>query len=75
MWVNEEKLRDIVILNPIEYFVIPVTTLICKLSVTKTSDTCHTHSEVHNYCKIHYPVEWMVMEEKGNITFPLLNFV
>jgi hypothetical protein len=65
MWVNEEKLRDIVILNPIEFFVVPVTTLICKLKPTGTSDTCHTYTEIHRYCKTHFYPEWKKMEEKG----------
>ena len=65
MWVNEEKLRDIVILNPIEFFVVPVTTLICKLKPTETSSTCHTYSEIHQHCKTRFYPDWRKMEEKG----------
>jgi hypothetical protein len=65
MWVNAEKLRDIVILNPIEFFVVPVTTLICKLKPTGTSETFHTYSEIHQHCKTRFYPEWKKMEEKG----------
>jgi hypothetical protein len=67
LWVNEANLRHVIILDPIEYFVVPVTTLICKLKPTGKSETCHTYSEVHRHCKTRYPFEWMQMEEKGKI--------
>jgi hypothetical protein len=65
IWINEPNIRNAIILDPIAFFVDPVTTLICKLKPTENSETFHTYSEVHRYCQTHYHFEWMQMEKKG----------
>jgi hypothetical protein len=54
LWINDEKLKDIVILDPIKYFVDPATMIICKHILTK-DDPYHIvhceeiHQEVRKY--------------------------
>jgi GTPase SAR1 family protein len=69
IWINQEKLRDIVILDPIEYFVKPATMIICKHIATK-DDPYHTvHCEnVHKACREEWPEEWFQMLEFGLVS-------
>jgi GTPase SAR1 family protein len=69
IWINEEKLRDIVILDPIEYFVKPVTMIICKHIATK-DDPYHTvHCEkVHKACRDEWSQDWFHMLEFGLVS-------
>lgn len=66
MWHDEEGLRDVVILNPIEYFVTPATTVICKHSPTEHDKTVH-FVDVHEQAKNHN-VAWTKMIAKGVIS-------
>jgi GTPase SAR1 family protein len=69
IWINEEKLRDIVILDPIEYFVKPATMIICKHIATK-DDPYHTvHcEEIHRACRKEWPEDWFQMLEFGLVS-------
>jgi hypothetical protein len=69
IWINEEKLRDIVILDPIEYFVKPATMIICKHIATK-DDPYHTvHcEEIHKACREEWPEDWYQMLEYGLVS-------
>lgn len=53
MWHEESNLRMIIILNPIEYFVKPATTIICKHAsenLIETSDVIH-ELPIHKECQ------------------------
>jgi GTPase SAR1 family protein len=69
IWINEEKLLDIVILDPIDYFVKPATMIICKHIATK-DDPYHTvHCEdIHKGCRKEWPEDWFQMLEFGLVS-------
>jgi hypothetical protein len=69
IWINEEKLRDVVILDPIEYFVKPATMIICKHIATK-DDPYHTvHCDmIHKSCRKEWPEDWFQMLEFGLVS-------
>jgi GTPase SAR1 family protein len=73
IWINEEKLRDIVILDPIEYFVKPATMVVCK-HIATTDDPYHiVHcEEIHKACRKHCPEGWYQMLEFGLISEDLM---
>jgi GTPase SAR1 family protein len=64
MWHSDESLRDVVILDPIAYFVAPATTIICKHMSSASDGTRHV-VDAHKLCnKAHYD-SWMRMVHKG----------
>jgi GTPase SAR1 family protein len=69
IWVNEANLRDIVILDPIEYFVKPATIIICK-HIATTDDPSHTvHcEEIHESSRKEWPKDWYQMLEFGLVS-------
>jgi GTPase SAR1 family protein len=69
IWINEEKLRDIVILDPIEYFVKPATMIICKHIATKDDPYRTVHcEEVHKACREEWSQDWFRMLEFGIVS-------
>jgi hypothetical protein len=69
IWINDDKLRDIVILDPVEYFVKPATKILCKHIATK-DDPYHTvHCEdIHKACRKQWPEDWYQMLEFGLVS-------
>jgi GTPase SAR1 family protein len=64
MWHSDESLRDVVILDPIAYFVAPATTIICKHMSSASDGTRHV-VDAHKLCnKAHYD-SWMRMVHSG----------
>jgi GTPase SAR1 family protein len=64
MWHSDETLRDVVILDPIAYFVAPATTIICKHMSSASDGTRHV-VDAHKLCnKAHYD-SWMRMVHSG----------
>jgi GTPase SAR1 family protein len=72
MWHNESELRDIIILDPITYFVKPSTLLICKHQPTE-GDPTHHLLEIHKLCRKIFYEDWHVMLEEGIVSNRLLN--
>jgi GTPase SAR1 family protein len=69
IWINEENLRDIVILDPIEYFVKPATRIICKHIATKDDPSRTVHcEEIHKICRKEWPEDWYQMLEFGLVS-------
>jgi GTPase SAR1 family protein len=69
IWINEEKLRDVVILDPIEYFVKPVTIIICKHIATKDDPYRTVHcEEIHEACRKRWRQDWYQMLEFGLVS-------
>ena len=50
-WVNDDRLRDVVVLDPFEAFVKPIRTIICDTEV-------HTDEEPHTTCKREWTLEY-----------------
>jgi GTPase SAR1 family protein len=64
MWHSDATLRDVVILDPIAYFVAPATTIICKHMSSASDGTRHV-VDAHKLCnKAHYE-SWMRMVHSG----------
>jgi GTPase SAR1 family protein len=69
MWIDEGKLRDIVILDPIKYFVKPATMIICKHIATKDDSYHIVHcEEIHQDCRRKWPEDWFQMLEFGLVS-------
>jgi GTPase SAR1 family protein len=69
IWINEENLRDVVILDPIEYFVKPATMIICKHIATKDDPYRTVHfEEIHKACRKKWREDWYQMLEFGLVS-------
>jgi GTPase SAR1 family protein len=69
LWVNEGKLADIVILDPIKYFVKPATRIICKHIATKDDPHHIIHcKDIHKACRKEWPDDWYQMLEFGLVS-------
>eukprot|EP01038_Epipyxis_sp_PR26KG_P012515 gene12515-16785_t len=74
MWNKDIDLRDIIILDPITYFVIPATNVICKHRPT-SGDPTHHLSEHHKTVRKSNNSDWNIMIEKGIVTLKLLKML
>lgn len=75
MWIEEKDLEDVIILDPIEYLVKPVTTIICKHLATKDDPygTIHHIEEIHGESREEYGEDWERMLESGFVSEELAN--
>jgi GTPase SAR1 family protein len=71
MWHDEEGLRDIIVFDPIEYFVKPATTVICK-HVPNQSDGIYHSTKLHKEVRKRFPVEFSEMIQHGIVSETLL---
>ena len=74
MWHNEPVLKEVVITDPIEYFINAVATLICKHapSVDVDGDATRHFNEVHREAMKSHRNDWNILMEKGLVSTPLL---
>jgi hypothetical protein len=79
MWHEDEGLRDVVILDPIKYFVEPVTRLICKHSAQDDSGLDHDfnfhHERWHEECEAEENEKWQELVTKGVLYGPILHIL
>jgi hypothetical protein len=69
IWIEESDLREIVILDPIEYFVKPVTRIICKHLASKNDPRAIKHElQIHKECQKQLSEDWNLMLEFGLLT-------
>lgn len=72
LWVEEDLLRDIIILDPINYFVKPATIIICKHVPTKDEPyeikTMHKIPGVHEESEDNYKSDWDTMLRYGLVS-------
>jgi GTPase SAR1 family protein len=69
IWIEEPGLREIVILDPIEYFVKPVTRIICKHLASKKDPYVIKHElPIHKVCQREMPEDWKLMLEFGLVS-------
>ena len=71
LWLNENGLRDVVILDAIEYFVDPSTIVICKHAPTDTDPTYH-RMDVHKKCQKNLMSAWNELIDEGIVSESLL---
>jgi GTPase SAR1 family protein len=71
MWLDEPGLRDVVILDPVSYLVVPATMIICKLSPDHEDNT-HHYVDVHRECERMHKREWMQLKHGGLLSVKLL---
>jgi GTPase SAR1 family protein len=71
MWHDEDTLRDIIVFDPIEYFVKPATIIICK-HVPNQSDGIYHSTEIHRKVKKMLPKEFREMVQHGIVSEILL---
>ena len=69
--IDEPELRNVVILDPIAFFVTPVTTIICK-HVPTGDDPTHHLMAVHKVCQKKKHREWQRMTAMGVVDADLL---
>jgi GTPase SAR1 family protein len=74
MWHDEPSLRDVIILDPVKYFVEPATVIICKHSQgTKDEDATWHLLKIHEECQRKYFEDWQLMLETGLLSENLLS--
>lgn len=72
MWHEEDELKDVVIMNPISYFVTPATVVICKHTPTADDNVCHS-LDIHKKVRKQHMSDWEEMTGKGIISQALLH--
>jgi GTPase SAR1 family protein len=69
IWIEEPGLREVVILDPIEYFVKPVTRIICKHLASKKDPYAIKHElPIHKECQREISEDWKLMLEFGLVS-------
>ena len=74
LWLKEEKLRDVVILDIITFFVEPATLIICN-HITKPSDSTIHHKKIQEACRKNREKEWAEMTQRGVASRRLVEFL
>jgi hypothetical protein len=64
LWIEEEQLRDVVIFDPIAYFVAPATVIISKLVPTIDDSTTH-ETEIHKRARREMREEYQSLVTSG----------
>jgi len=71
MWHEEPSLCDVVIMDPVSFFVKPATNVICKHEPDLVDDTVHIR-QIHDEMRIRYGVDFKTMTKKGIVTDRLM---
>jgi hypothetical protein len=72
-WLNEDTLRDFVILDVVAAFVKPVTILICKHEASSVTDYERLHVKtIHKQCQKRHGDDWLCLMQKGIVSDSLL---
>ena len=74
LWLDEEGLRDVVILDIITFFVVPVTLIICN-HISKPSDGTVHHKNIQDVCRKNRSKEWAEMTQRGLVSRLLMEFL
>ena len=74
LWLNEEGLRDVVILDIISFFVEPATLIICN-HISKPSDSTVHHRNIQEVCRKNRAKEWDEMTQRGLVGLELMEFL
>ena len=71
LWLDEEGLRDVVILDIITFFIEPATLIICNHISNPSDNTIH-HKNVQEMCRKNRRKEWDEMTLKGLVSQQLM---
>eukprot|EP00732_Lithocolla_globosa_P002467 Lithocolla_globosa_v1_NODE_1626_length_2439_cov_4.208473.p1 type:complete len:642 gc:universal NODE_1626_length_2439_cov_4.208473:194-2119(+) len=71
LWLEEESLQHTVILDPISYFVTPVSAVICKHKPQHGDPTYHL-LKIHEQCRANSFSKWNKMINKGVVSYSIL---
>lgn len=71
LWFEDEHLRDVVIVDPVTYFVKPAALIIRRHIGTADDPTVHT-SPIHKQCSVEMPCDFHDMATRGVVTNRLL---
>jgi hypothetical protein len=71
MWHEELSLCDVVIMDPVSFFVKPATNVICKHELDLVDDTVHIR-QIHKDMIVRYGVDFKTMKRKGIVTDRLM---
>ena len=72
LWIDETGLRDVVILDPVTYFVEPASRIICNHRAHFSDSTIH-HKNIQAVCRKNQGMECDRMIQKGLVSRQLLN--
>jgi GTPase SAR1 family protein len=76
MWIDESELRDVVILDPVKYLVVPATILICNIRPsTDTTEAVHHAHPSHRECRHQCKDEWNALLKEGILHTKLLSIL
>jgi hypothetical protein len=74
MWHEEVSLKDVIIMDPVKYFVTPATTIICKHVQREDDHDATWHLlPIHKKCRKAYSDDWKMMLEYGLVSEQLLD--
>ena len=74
LWLDEEGLRDVVILDVIAFFVEPATLIICNHMSNPSDCTVH-HKSIQEICRKTRAKEWSEMTHRGLVSQPLMEYL
>ena len=74
LWLDEEGLRDVVMLDIVTFFVEPATLIICN-HISKPSDSTIHHKKIQEVCRKNRPTEWNEMTQRGLVSRSLMEFL
>jgi hypothetical protein len=74
MWNPEDDLKDLIIMDPIKFFVTPATNVICKHNPTQ-GDLTHHLTELHKLCRKENNSDWLAMTTRGIVSESLLRML
>ena len=74
LWLNEEVLRDVVILDIITFFIEPATLIICNHISEYPGGTIH-HRNIQDICRKNLAKAWTEMTKRGLVSQQLTEFL
>ena len=74
LWLDEEGLRDVVILDPVTFFVEPATLIICN-HISESSGSSIHHKDIQKKSQKSRPKEWVEMTQRGLISQQFMEFL
>lgn len=76
LWIDDGGLRDVVVLDPVDYLVAPATRIICqRYPDTSDGDSLVHHSNTQAECIKKYPMDWSLLLEQGVLTDKILHIL
>lgn len=68
MWHPESSLRNVIILDPVKFFVDPATIIICKHRPDDSADSTWHYTPIHRNCNQRFPADWQLFLRCGILT-------